>query len=299
MELTHLNYFLTLCEQKQFTRASSKLNISQAALSKQIKNLEEEIGTALFFRNNGDCQLTPAGKILKTHCWRIKQEMFYICEEINDLSTTKELGMATINVSLFLNDLEFKLNETLSTLFHEYKHLRINTIISDNIFNSLETLESDIGIGPSISNVPSTINKIDIYSNDYKIIMQKGHPILDNATITLDLFNDYPFIFFNKTFLETKIIYDWMDVHLSKRSKKYDIQVDTTELILYMVNNTHAFSIVPEYLVCHLDDLNIASIKHESLPIRVMSIYYLKNKYMGTHLKQVLSSFTNTLFYSS
>lgn len=177
MELTHLNYFLALCEQKQFTRASNKLNISQAALSKQIKNLEDEIGTALFFRNGGDCQLTPAGKILETHCWRIKQEMFYICEEINDLSTTKEPTITTLKISLFLNDLEFKLNDTLSTLFHEYKHLRVNTIISDNIFKSLETLESDIGIGPSVTNVPSTINKIDIYSNEYKIIMRKGHPL--------------------------------------------------------------------------------------------------------------------------
>ncbi|MGX7148562.1 LysR family transcriptional regulator [Enterococcus ureasiticus] len=297
MELTHLNYFLTLCEQKQFTRASNKLAISQAALSKQIKNLEDEIGTALFFRNGGDCQLTPAGKILESHCWRIKQEMLYICEEINDLSTTEEPDMTTIKVSLFLNDLEFKLNDTLSALFHEYKHLRINTIISDNIFKSLETLESDIGIGPSITNVPSTINKIDIYSNEYKMIIRKEHPILSNATITLDLFNDYPFIFFNKTFLETKTIYDWMAIHLPERSQEYDIQVDTTELILYMVNNTDTFSIVPQYLECHLDALNITSINHESLPMRVMSIYYLKNKYMRTQLKQVLSSFTNASFY--
>ncbi|WP_207696315.1 hypothetical protein DOK67_0002968 [Enterococcus sp. DIV0212c] len=296
MELTHLNYFLALCEQKQFTRASNKLNISQAALSKQIKNLEDEIGTALFFRNGGDCQLTPAGKILETHCWRIKQEMFYICEEINDLSTTKEPTITTLKISLFLNDLEFKLNDTLSTLFHEYKHLRVNTIISDNIFKSLETLESDIGIGPSVTNVPSTINKIDIYSNEYKIIMRKGHPLLDNPTITLDLFNNYPFIFFNKKFLETKTIYDWMAIQLPKRSQEYDIQVDSTELILYMVNNTDTFSIVPQYLECRLDDLNIVSINHESLPIRVMSVYYLKNKYMGTQLKQVLSSFTNAAF---
>lgn len=296
MELTHLNYFLTLCEQKQFTRASNHLGISQAALSKQIKNLEDEIGAALFFRAKEECQLTPAGKILESHCWRIKQEMFYICDEINDLSFSKESALTTINVSLFLNDLEFKLNETLSALFQEYKYLRINTIISDNIFHSLETLESDIGIGPSIKNVPDTINKIDIYSNEYKIIMRKGHPVFDHATISLDLFDNYPFVFFNQTFLETKTIYDWMKNSLPSRSQEMDIHVDTTELILYMVKNTDTFSIVPQYLQRHLDDLDIISINDESLPLRVMSIYYLKNKYIGNQLKQVLSSFIDTSF---
>lgn len=87
-----------------------------------------------------------------------------------------------------------------------------------------------------------------------------------------------------------------MAIQLPKRSQEYDIQVDSTELILYMVNNTDTFSIVPQYLECRLDDLNIVSINHESLPIRVMSVYYLKNKYMGTQLKQVLSSFTNAAF---
>lgn len=295
MELTHLNYFLTLCEQKQFTKASNKLNISQAALSKQIKKLEDEIGTALFFRNGSDCQLTPAGKILEIHCWRIKQEMLYICEEINDLSVVKESVTSTINISLFLNDLEFKLNTTLSTLLRKYEDLRINTIISDNIFRSLETLESDIGIGPCINNTPSSINKIDIYSNEYKIILRKGHPILENDTFELNLFNSYPFVFFNQKSFETKTIYDWMAVYLPKRSQEFDIQVDSTELILYMVNNTDTFSIVPQYLECHLDDLSIVSLSHESLPLRVMSIYYLKNKYIGPQLKRVLSSFTNTL----
>ncbi|MEI5991980.1 hypothetical protein A5881_003519 [Enterococcus termitis] len=296
MELTLLNYFLALCEQKQFTRASNTLGISQAALSKQIKNLEEEIGTALFYRNGVTCKLTPAGKILEAHCWRIKQELFYIHEEINDLSSLKK-SYETINLSLFLNDLEFKLNDTLSTFFREHQDLRINTIVSDNIFNSLETLESDIGIGPSIKNLPSTIKKIDIYSNEYQIIVRNDHPILEHSTISLDSLGDYPFVFFNQRFLETKTIYDWMQLNLPTRSKENDIQVDTTELILYMVSNTDAFSIVPQYIECHLDPLKIISINHDSLPLRVMSVYFLKNKYMRPHLKQALASFTGMLFH--
>lgn len=298
MELSHLHYFLTLCEQKQFTRASHALGISQAALSKQIKNLEDEIGTILFDRNSTTCQLTPAGKILEMHGWRIKQELFYIREEVNDFShdLSKQPITTTINVSLFLNDLEFKLNSTLSTLFHEHRHLNINTIISDNIFKSLETLESDIGIGPSIKNVPPTLNKIDLYSNNYQIIVRNGHPLLKNPTLTLDLFNDYPFVFFSQTFLETKILDDWMQKNFPTRSKENDIQVDTTELILYMVRNTDIFSIVPEYLETYLKDLNITSITHSALPIRQMSIYYLKNKYMSTQLKQTLAAFTNHTF---
>ncbi|EKD5410720.1 LysR family transcriptional regulator [Enterococcus faecalis] len=50
MELQHLEYFLVLTRFNNFTKASKYLGITQAALSQQIKNLEEELGAPLFIR---------------------------------------------------------------------------------------------------------------------------------------------------------------------------------------------------------------------------------------------------------
>ncbi len=62
MELYQLGYFLEIARQRSFTRAAERLHMAQPALSQQMKNLEAELGTALFIRGRKETQLTAAGK---------------------------------------------------------------------------------------------------------------------------------------------------------------------------------------------------------------------------------------------
>lgn len=62
MELRHLRYFVTAAEELNFSRAAARLRVSQPPLSRQIRNLEDEIGAPLFDRTRQKLQLTPAGK---------------------------------------------------------------------------------------------------------------------------------------------------------------------------------------------------------------------------------------------
>lgn len=65
MEIRILRYFWTIAEEGNISRAAELLNITQPTLSRQLKELEEELGTALFYRDKKQMVLTDAGTFLK------------------------------------------------------------------------------------------------------------------------------------------------------------------------------------------------------------------------------------------
>ena len=65
MELRVLKYFLTVAREENITRAAEILHISQPALSRQLMQLEEELGVQLFQRGRRNTSLTDDGMLLR------------------------------------------------------------------------------------------------------------------------------------------------------------------------------------------------------------------------------------------
>ena len=65
MEIRVLRYFLETAREGNMTRAAERLFISQPTMSKQLKELEKELGTKLFIRSNYSIRLTDAGMLLR------------------------------------------------------------------------------------------------------------------------------------------------------------------------------------------------------------------------------------------
>src|SRR6476646_7711862 len=75
MELRHLRYFVGVGEEQHYGRAARRLGIAQPALSRQIQDLERELGFALFDRLPRGVKLSAAGKLFLDDAQRILQEV--------------------------------------------------------------------------------------------------------------------------------------------------------------------------------------------------------------------------------
>lgn len=71
MELRVLNYFLAIAREENFTKAAQQLHVTQPTLSRQISDLEQELGVKLFIRSNHNIILTEDGMILKRRAQEI------------------------------------------------------------------------------------------------------------------------------------------------------------------------------------------------------------------------------------
>ena len=65
MEMSHIRYFLALCETRKFVRAAKRCGVSQPSLSKAIGVLERELGGRLFLRSRTTCELTTLGLLIQ------------------------------------------------------------------------------------------------------------------------------------------------------------------------------------------------------------------------------------------
>src|SRR6201996_7492022 len=73
MELRHLRYFVAVAEEENVTRAASRLHVSQPALSRQIHDLEDEIGFLLLERSAKSVRLTDAGRTFLVEARKVLQ----------------------------------------------------------------------------------------------------------------------------------------------------------------------------------------------------------------------------------
>ncbi|MCC8044421.1 MAG: LysR family transcriptional regulator [Clostridiales bacterium] len=85
MELRHIRYFLAVAEEMSFTRAAEKLCIAQPPLSRQIRDLEEELGVTLFIRKPHALQLTEEGQVFRQYASRVLDLVNKSAEDVKEI----------------------------------------------------------------------------------------------------------------------------------------------------------------------------------------------------------------------
>ena len=145
MELRVLTYFLTVAREENFTRAAEQLHVTQPTLSRQIADLEAELGVKLFTRSSHNIILTEDGMLLK----RRAQEIVALAERTKQDFLFKEEnieGTVTIGSGEFLSTRI--LTDCIAAFRRKYPLVRYELYSghADNIRESIERGLLDIGL---------------------------------------------------------------------------------------------------------------------------------------------------------
>jgi DNA-binding transcriptional LysR family regulator len=145
LELRQLRYALSVAKERSFTRAATRLNVSQSAVSEQVGLLETEIGFPLFRRTSRGIELTERGRTFLYDAERVIGDVLSLSDTARRLrgapSDTLTLGMGSGMAQIFMPRLFRDLAEKLPAV-----RLEILTAPTKNIFNDLHEERVDAGI---------------------------------------------------------------------------------------------------------------------------------------------------------
>ncbi len=145
MDFTQLRYFHEVARAGTLRKASEQLNVAASALSRQIQQLEHQVGMALFDRNSQGMRLTPAGEIYARHA-----KLVMLDEERarNELAELKGLKTGTVRVVSAEGVVSDYLMQAIAAFRSSYPgvsfHLRV--IGTDDIIKAVQNGDADIGV---------------------------------------------------------------------------------------------------------------------------------------------------------
>ncbi|MFJ7364434.1 selenium metabolism-associated LysR family transcriptional regulator [Peribacillus frigoritolerans] len=140
-----LKVFVTVIEQKNFSRAGDILNLSQPGVSLHIRNLENELGTKLIYRSPKQVQITEPGKILYRHAKQMLNHYETAKREINEFNNVVS-GTMKIGASFTIG--EYYLPKVLAEFAAQYPMVDIQIIISNSndVIQGIRSNKLDIGL---------------------------------------------------------------------------------------------------------------------------------------------------------
>ncbi len=183
MEIRQLKAFLAIAETKTFTAGARQMNVTQAAISMQIRQLEEEVGLQLFTRTPRRVILTEAGEYLLDRARRILREHDSALAEISELAGA-EYGRLRIgsSSSMFASEQLPGILEKLKQKFPNAE-VTVSSGTSQVLVEKIMHGEIDIGF-VSLPVETSNVQTELLFSDEIVAIAHPSHPLCGERVIS-------------------------------------------------------------------------------------------------------------------
>ena len=188
MELRHLRYFQAVAREEHFGRAARAIRIAQPALTRQIRDLEAELGVALFERLPRGVRLSPAGRAFLEDTDAILMQVQRAVDKSRDMANgrvgTVRIGFSEIasrNSAIAKAILDFRMQEPMI-------ELDLLPMGSEAQVEALRTGELDIAIVYDVHHAEADLEHfdcLDLGSSDIVLALYPGHPLAGQEQIAM------------------------------------------------------------------------------------------------------------------
>lgn len=273
------NYLISIVEEGSFIAASEKLFIAQSALSRQIKNLEEDLGFSIFDRSEKKIKLTPAGlalyKGLKTHLENFSNSI----ELAKKISQGEDRTVRVCHSSSII--LDKKKLKFLDDLCEQYKiNIEINTVSSEAQIEAISSGDIDIGfIRPPVYHSLDELGSMSLYKSSlYVAVSAFDQNFSDKTSVDIRDLKDLRFV--STPHAERGgLSYLASNLCLSSGFSQKSARISSRKLSqLDLVKNGFGICIVPEEFSTVLpEDVRLISINDQNNQSEVKLIWKKSN----------------------
>ncbi|PKQ45942.1 LysR family transcriptional regulator [Confluentibacter flavum] len=246
IELRHIRYFLAVADTLHFRKAAEKLFISQPGLSRQIKEMEDQLGITLFDRHNRQVLLTNAGLYLKQELSNNLKSLDAILNHAKLLQAGKDgqlsFGYVGSAMQHIIPELLLKFTQNHPSVLFSLKEM-------DNQKQIEGLLAQDIDIGfVRLERVPRGLEIYPLLKETFCLVLPKDHPIDRSNFKNIAQLKSEPFILFDPEYSASyyeKVMEIFDESGFSPMVSHNTIHADS---IYKLVEHKFGVSIVPKSL---------------------------------------------------
>ena len=290
MDIRQLEYFVELAKMKNFRKASEHLHLSQPALSKSIRLLEEELNTTLIQRSNKSFELTDTGQALFQKAVFLIQQFQDIYKMIEDVRLSNEgeikIGIPNILGFLCYFDLICEFQKKYPGI-----HISVSGEGTKDINAALREERIDLGLGMLSENVPipKDLQVIPLTHDEGVLVINKSKAYAAMDVISIVDLKDENFVLTNEQYL---LYDDFMQLcmqagftpNIVAKSSQWDF-------LLKMVESDFGVSVLPRPLIEKSDLPNIKAARIKEGYDWDIGFFLLRNR-ARTHAMNKFIEFT-------
>ena len=288
LEFRHFKYFLAVAKELHFRKAAEQLYISQPGLSRQIKQMENDLGIKLFERHNRKVELTKAGLYLQ-------KELITNFKRLDDILNQTKLINDGIDGNLKLAYVGSAMQKLIPELLLKFRETNQNVLINltenDNERQIQALLNQEIDIGfVRLERVPKGLEIHSTLEETFSLVLPKNHKINSSNFENLYQFKDEHFILFDALYSLSyyeKVMQIYDDSGFFPTLSHSTVNASS---IYRLVENNFGISIVPTSLQYGYN-FEIKFIELANIPQRTK----LKIVWNSTNTNPILKSFLNVV----